>query len=515
MLQHLLYVASPGQIAEIREALSRLGAQVQNSDVPTSERYLLAHRMLDSMQLSISLLDNLGGVTAHLRQYPVDLLIYDERGGSDAIEALPKIRDDVLAFAQLWGPDFLFPMSRLVVILGKHQNEAKLAFSLGQFRVRDVLVGPGNAGQIIRWLRDILKRGVMRENKVGVAFSGGGLDGFLHHLGSLLALEVALAGRKLADADAFSGISSGAIAAGLHANGVPIKEIIRAIYGTSQVFEPVKSGTLFELAGKDIAQRLLTETLSWAGFDPSKWVKKFFRSVPTGIFRGESIEKFVREAIEKMGKSNDFRELEKILLVGATDQDSFKHTIFGSGFVDTVPISQSIAASCSFPPIFTPVSIDGRYYMDGQVTKTCNPDALVALGCRLVFILDPVQPLATQVPGSVDKQGGVYSLIQVIKALVYTRFHNSIMHLTERYPDVDFIILQPDENTAELMAGSPMRYRLRKEIIEAAFRGTLRRLRERHHVYSTILSKYGFEISPRKELLDLERKYHEFPESLD
>ncbi len=162
-------------------------------------------------------------------------------------------------------------------------------------------------------------------------------------------------------------------------------------------------------------------------------------------------------------------------------------------------------ASCALPPFYTPVTIGNRRFIDGQVTRTSNLELLVAGGCQLIFVIDPLKPFASQVPGTVEKEGGIFALIQTVKALVYTRFQSTLAHLTERYPDVDFIVLQPDENITRIMSGSPMRYRIRCEIIELAYRSTLKRLIERHEVYSSKLAKHGFILSSIEHLKELER----------
>ena len=124
MLHHLLYVASPQQIKQTKTALTRIGAKILGSPSDVAESYLLEHALLDKLILNIHLVSNLDAITPHLRRNPVDLLIYDERmDGIEARAALRQIRDDMVAFAALWGPDFLFPMSRVVAILAKEQND--------------------------------------------------------------------------------------------------------------------------------------------------------------------------------------------------------------------------------------------------------------------------------------------------------------------------------------------------------------------------------------------------------
>ena len=69
------------------------------------------------------------------------------------------------------------------------------------------------------------------------------------------------------------------------------------------------------------------------------------------------------------------------------------------------------------------------------------------------MVIDPMKPLGTMLPGSVDRRGGVFAVIQTIKALINTRFKSSLRHVTERYPDVDFMVFQPSEECAQIMSG--------------------------------------------------------------
>lgn len=508
MLHHILYVASPEQMNRSRYALQRMEAQRLDEVSSIAEAYRLENPVLDKLVLNIHMLSDLDAITPHLRQLPVDLLIYDERcNGVEARAALAKIRDDVAQFAHHWGPDFLFPMSRVVTILEREANDAQRAFELGRIQVRDVCVAPKNTAALLRFLKQVLTHGIIREERVGMALSGGGLEGFLYQMGVLHALHTALLGRPLSRFDCYSGISSGSICASLLSAGVPTAEVIRALYGKSDILDPVKGALFYDLAAGDIAKRLVKESISWAGLDPSKWLQKGLQAVPTGLFKGDELKNYFKRAIQAYGHRDAFDSLEAELYIGATDQDTFEHITFGKGQWANYPITDALRASCALPPFFTPAQVGGRWFIDGQVTKTANLELLVERGCRLIFIVDPLKPLATVVPGSVDKRGGVYALIQTIKALVHTRFQQTLTHLTERYPDVDFLVFQPDEECAHIMAGSPMRYRIRTKIVTLAYRHTLRQLRERQHLYRAKLSRFGFELRPADELKELEKHF--------
>lgn len=515
MLHHLLFVASPAQIERTKLALERLKAVPLEGKTAVAEAFHLAHPLLDKLSLNIHLISDLDAITPHLRRNPVDLLIYDERlGGTEARAALAKIRDDTVAFADLWGPDFLFPMSRVVAILEQEKNEAMRAFELGRVHVRDVFIAPKSTAHILRWLARVLNHGVIRNARAGMALSGGGLEGFLYQVGVLHALHKGIVGRSIRTIDTYSGISSGSICAALMAGNVPTGEVIRAMHGKSDILPPMSGSLLFDVAAGTIGRRILRESVSWAGLNPNKWAKKLMQAIPTGIFKGEALKSYFKHCLAAYGHDDSFAQMGPELFIGATDQDTFEHVTFGKAPWANVPVTEALRASCALPPFFTPTQVGGRWFIDGQVTKTVNLELLVDRGCRLIIIVDPLKPLGTLIPGSVDRRGGIYAIIQTIKALVHTRFQAALSHLTERYPDVDFLVFQPDEECAQLMAGSPMRYKMRTQIVTAAYRHTLRQLRERHPIYAAKLRRFGFELRPPEELLELERQSGDALESV-
>lgn len=513
MIKHIAYVASPSHSERVRLAVSRIQGVPIDEKNAIGQGWDIQHPLLRGLTLRIYLLTNLNAVTPHLRQNPVDLLVYDERGDDalDAQSALEHIRKDVKSFADLWGPDFLFPTSRIVAILDDvkakalHASQAARAFELGRYNVRDVCISPDRTIVVLKWLHRLLTADANKTKKVGVAMSGGGLEGFLYQLGVAYALERAIKGRSIRDADVYSGVSSGSIGSALIATNVPIVEVVKAFHGKSSMIEPFTSSTVFDLAGSGILMRALREIIGWNGLDPGKWIKQTLKAIPTGFFKGGNLRAYIRHCIEVSGSKDSFKGLAKELYIGTTDMDSFEHVVLGQAPWDNMPLSEAIYASCALPLFFLPMQINGRWFVDGQITKTCNLELVVERGCDLVFIIDPVKPLGALIPGSVDKKGGYYALIQTIKALVYTRFHAVLSHLTERYPHTDFIVFQPDEDVAQIMAGSPMRYRIRTQVIHMAYQQTMRQLRERHKVYRAKLQKYDMNLLPIEELKDIEQ----------
>ncbi len=507
MIQYLLYVASKKQISEVEKALAHIQAKKLDSHSGITKTYVLKHKFLKNISLQIDLLDDVRGITPHLKRCHVDLLVYDERQseGLPAIQAIKQIRDDIAEFSNLWGPDFLFPTSRMAVILAKGGNESRHAFKLGRLGVRDVLSKPASTGQVIIWLQRIVTKELSIVSRSGIALSGGGIEGLLFQLGVLNALEKSMVdGKSIYDCEVFTGISSGSIAASIVAGGIPTQEVILSLVGKSQVIPHFSLIKLFDIASVDIGKRLAKNLVSWAGLSPELWRKKILHSIPSGFFKGQYLLEFFKGVFEIYGKKDSFSDLKKKLFIGVTDQDSYRHHTFGKDPENDPSISEAIRASSSIPSFFTPVELGGKFYIDGQITKTCNLSDVVNENCKLCFIIDPFKPYGEMKPGENNKKGGYHSIVQTLKALVASRFEQSLAHIGERYPEVDFLVFQPDEECAKLMQGSPMKTRIRSQVIETAYKTTIRKLRDRHMVYQSVLSKYGFKLRSQSELSKIE-----------
>ncbi|MES2744011.1 MAG: patatin-like phospholipase family protein [Bdellovibrionota bacterium] len=516
MRQHLLYVVAPSRLEGTSSAIKRLGAvAVEDNAITTT--FELDHKLLKGISLRIYLLTDIDGVTPFLRHHPVDLLVYDERGtdGIEALQGIYRIARDVHSLSQLWGPDFHFPMSRIVTVLHATADVDHRIFSLGRLNVRDVLVEPKKTSLMLRWLHNLLYAGIVRHEKVGIALSGGAVEGLLYQAGTVLALKHAFNGRGIYSCDAISGISSGSIVGSVVANDIEIEELIRGVLDMKSKYPPFKISTLFDLAGFDIVKRVFNTSLRMRKLKPSQWMESTLESIPTGFFKGERLESYLHELFAEHGHGDRFDELDTNLYIGATDHDTFDHVTLGKVPYDHVAISAAVRASCSIPPLFTPKAIGDRFYIDGQVTKSCNIESVVEDGACLVFVIDPMKPLRMNTAGNSDIKGGYFSLLQMIKGLVSTRFETNFRAISEQYPDVDFIVFQPDEECARMMAGSPLKPRIRPQMIEVAFQNTLRRLRERHKVYSAKTARFGFELKTVDELRKLEASYQKILKAMD
>src|ERR1700760_863771 len=67
--------------------------------------------------------------------------------------------------------------------------------------------------------------------------------------------------------------------------------------------------------------------------------------LPSGLYTGSGIEKYLREVLSEPGRTDDFRELDCELYLTATDLDTCERVVFGVEGMDDVPISTAGRAS--------------------------------------------------------------------------------------------------------------------------------------------------------------------------
>jgi NTE family protein len=166
---------------------------------------------------------------------------------------------------------------------------------------------------------------------LGLILSGGGTRG-LAHVGVLRALV-----ERGIEPDCLAGTSSGAIVGALHAAG----------YSPPQMLEFFKEKNPFRVSKLALGKQGL--------FDTEKVVADFEEYFPDDAFEA----------------------LDKPLSIVATEIVDGRPVVFDSG-----PLIAPILASCAVPMIFTPVSIDGNWYLDGGIVDNF-PVELVEERCRV------------------------------------------------------------------------------------------------------------------------------------
>jgi len=365
--------------------------------------------------------------------------------------------------------------------------------------------------------------------KVGLALAGGGPLGAIYEIGALCALEEALPDLDLNALDGYVGVSAGGfVAAGL-ANGMTPRQLCTAFIENDGPRADIVQPNLFiRPALTEYARRLaaLPGLVAMAGFGFAfkgrtllASLEHLGRALPTGLFSNAPLERQVRSLLSGTGRSNDFRQLSRRLVLVATDLDSGEAAPFGLPGWDHVPISEAVAASAALPGLFPPVPIDGHWYVDGALKKTLHASVLLDLGLDLVLCLNPLVPFdATRarhrvlggaeerIPRLVD--GGLpVVLSQTFRTLIHSRLELGMKGYQASHPGTDIVLLEPDHRDPALFLANTFGYGQRRRLAEHAYQRTRADLRSRRGVLGATLARHGLALDsavlddPKRTLL--------------
>ena len=353
-----------------------------------------------------------------------------------------------------------------------------------------------------------------RKPRIALALAGGGPLGAIYEIGALCALDEALVGLKLTELDAYIGVSAGGfIAAGL-ANGMTPRELCASFIenaGAEQdIFDPA---VLVRPAWGEYAKRLavLPSVAAQAGYRYAfkggslmAAFERLGRALPTGIFSNEMIDVQLRRLFAAPGRTNDFRQLKRKLVLVATDLDSGDSAPFGQPGLDHVPISKAVQASAAMPGLFPPVEIDGHAYVDGALKKTLHASVLLDEGLDLLICLNPLVPFDAsrapqqrvlssgeeRIPRLAD--GGLpVVLSQTFRTMIHSRLELGMKGYERSHPNTTIVLFEPDHRDAEMFLANTFSYSQRRALAEHAYQQTRHMLRARRRVLAAQLAPHG------------------------
>lgn len=364
------------------------------------------------------------------------------------------------------------------------------------------------------------------KGRIGIAIAGGGPIGGMYELGALRALEVAIEGLDLNRLDVYVGVSSGAVLAASFVNRLSTAEICQIFISGNHPEIQFRPSMFLKPAFLEYGKRaasLPTLAFDWwksAIMDPSgsqlsELFSRFTSAVPTGLFDNAPIEKFLKSIFSGPGRSNDFRELDRPLYVVAVDLDRGKAVRFGSKGWDDVPISQAVQASSALPGLYPPVDINGHHFVDGALRRTMHASVILDHGIDLMIGINPFVPFnaKTKDDTATDTaklaEGGLPMVLsQTFRTLLQSRMQVGLAKYAQQYPETDQLVLEPDEDDAEMFFTNVFSYGNRHRVCEHAFQNTLRDLRNRADELAPMLTKHGLTLNmdvlnnPKIRLLD-------------
>ena len=229
-------------------------------------------------------------------------------------------------------------------------------------------------------------------------------------------------------------------------------------------------------------------------------------ALPSGIYSGSGIERYVRQVLSDPDRTDDFRLLESELYLVATDLDTCERIIFGAEEWDDVPISSAVAASTALPMVYKPVEIKDRELVDGGIVSTTNIDIAVEAGAKFLVVVNPLVPFVNEfdkrIPtlfGSrvrrVSDMGFPQIGYQTFKLLAYQRLHEVARQWEDKYPGVDIVLIEPEPNDELMFQTSVMNFSSRVDIARHGFQSVTLKLAEDYDHFREICERHGIEIS--------------------
>jgi len=356
--------------------------------------------------------------------------------------------------------------------------------------------------------------------RIGLALAGGGPLGAIYEIGALCALEQALPALDFTRLDGYVGVSAGGfIAAGL-ANGLTPRELCAAFIENAHsagddLFRP---SLMMQPAWGEFARRaaslprLAAQALWHYAFGRGSLLESFERlgrALPTGLLSGAAMEQHLARLFSAPGRSNDFRQLKRKLVLVATDLDSGDAVPFGQPGFDDVPISLAVQASAALPGLYAPVDVKGRTCVDGALKKTLHASVLLEEGLDLLICLNPLVPFdATHAPrhkvlGSHDARiprlvdGGLPTVLsQTFRSLIHSRLELGMKGYAESHPKTDILLIEPDQRDAEMFLANTFSTSTRRLLAEHAYQRTRELLRTSRTTLGTQLARHGLVIDP-------------------
>ncbi len=344
-----------------------------------------------------------------------------------------------------------------------------------------------------------------------LVLAGGGIVGGLYEVGALIALDALFDGFTTCDFDLYIGSSAGAFLAALLANQVPPHAVSETLESNNHVLPHLAGGnflsfpwrrhlaTLPRLVGA-LPRVALDLATHWREALVLESIATLAHHLPHGVFSLDGLQDWVRAALAAAGRSDDFRDAPRRLLVPATALDSGATHVFGLDQPETTPISAAVAASAAIPLVFEPVRIGGIDFVDAVVTETAHERLATDHCANLVVMLNPIRPLLTDRLAAPIRHGGIPAIAgQALRIILQRRLRDSLAAVQEERPDLDLLVFEPYEYDGQLFGYSLMTYALRFEVIRRGYRTTAKTILRHYDRYARIFYRHGIAVVPRAE----------------
>lgn len=349
--------------------------------------------------------------------------------------------------------------------------------------------------------------------KIALCLLGGGAMGAMFQIGALAALEDGLDGFQASSFDLFCGSAAGASVAAALAGGLPVQRIYRAFLDPADVYFGLERGHLLRAdtgewrrtvisavsALRHGASSLLSGKTAEMPAKLSQELDRLYDSLPAGIFTLDGYERFLEAFFVRRGVPNAFSGMPRALRIVAHDLDSGEPVAFGGGGLDHVAITRACIASMAVPPLFSPVRIGDRHYINSGAAEVEQLELALAEGADVVVVVRPMVAITapSSVPtghgerGSLRDKGMMWVFNQARRIGVQRSVDAAITRLREA-GRAELLVLQPNREDGILAMYNPATYEARRGMLEHAYRHTRAVLARAFAERNAALERAGF-----------------------
>jgi NTE family protein len=360
-----------------------------------------------------------------------------------------------------------------------------------------------------------------RRSKTALVLGGGGFTGGVYQIGALRAFDLLAVNRTVNEFDIYVGTSAGSFVTSMLANGVTPEEMMRVLNKRlPSAIDDMDLGTLLRPNYRGYLERAAVLPLRMIGLIRNLAPKLgefsvmdigvgLAENLPTGIYSGRGVSKYVEEVLSDPDRTNDFRLLERELYLTATDLDTCERIVLGERDWADVPISKAVECSTALPVVYEPVELKGRQLIDGGIRSTTNVDIAVERGAKFIVVVNPLVPYINdfkrQIPTvfgtrvrRVSDMGLPAIANQTFKLIAHARLHQAVAFWQEKYPGVDIILIEPEPDDELMFGTSIMDFTQRLAIARHGFESVTHALAMDYRRYKQIAERHGIEISARR-----------------
>lgn len=349
--------------------------------------------------------------------------------------------------------------------------------------------------------------------------AGGGPEGAIYEIGALRAIDESLEGLDLNDLEVYVGVSAGAFLCANLANQLTPAQMVRAIVKTEFGEHPFVPETFFTPALGEFLRRsasvprLLAEAVWDFARHPGdrrliESLTRLARALPVGVFDNEPVRQYLESIYTIKGRTDDFRELRRRLIVVAADLESGHAVSFGGPGFDHVPISRAVQASAALPGLYPPVEIDGRHYVDGVLLKTLHASAALDAGADLVLCVNPIVPVdmvravseGSYRNGHLVDSGLPTVMSQTFRTLIHSRMAMGMAQYARKYQHADVVLIEPRRDDYRMFFTNIFSFSARRAVAAHAYQATRIELLRRKDELGPLLARHGIRL--RLEVLE-------------